>query len=193
GLSGSGTCTVVRYDNSPAQNVSGITHANVSPYRFVSNASGFTFTSARLRFNRAQIPGSGIINAQTVRVYRRPTPGTGAFSLLPNDYDASFPDEVRATTTAFSEFVLASNDNQLPVELVAFTGQKVAQGVELAWRTASEQNNAGFEVQRRSEKRGASNAEWQVLGFVRGNGTTTEAQSYSFLDRSASGKVQYRV
>ncbi len=193
GVSGSGTCTVERYDNSPAQNVSGITHANVSPYRFVINASGFTFTSARLRFDRTQIPGSGITNAQTVRVYRRPTPGTGAFSLLPNDYNPSFPNEVRATTTAFSEFVLASDDNSLPVELVAFTGRKVEQGVELAWRTASEQNNAGFEVQRRSVNREVSSEQWQVLGFVRGNGTTTEAQSYSFLDRTASGKVQYRL
>jgi hypothetical protein len=31
------------------------------------------------------------------------------------------------------------------------------------------------------------------LGFVRGAGTTTEIQSYSFLDKTASGKVQYRL
>jgi hypothetical protein len=127
-----------------------------------------------------------------VSVYRRPTPGTGAFSILPNTFNASFPDEVRATTTAFSEFILGSNDNSLPVELVAFTARNTAEGVQLTWRTASEQNNAGFEVQRRSENRGAS-AEWQVLGFVRGAGTTAEAQSYTFLDKSASGKVQYRL
>jgi hypothetical protein len=65
-------------------------------------------------------------------------------------------------------------------------------GIELHWKTATELNNSGFEVQRRSENRGAS-AEWQVLGFVRGAGTTTEAQSYSFLDNSAVGKVQYRL
>ncbi|MFQ3609155.1 MAG: T9SS type A sorting domain-containing protein, partial [Chloroherpetonaceae bacterium] len=49
-------------------------------------------------------------------------------------------------------------------------------------------NNAGFEVERKSQ-----GATWNTLGFVRGNGTTTEAQSYSFLDRTASGKVQYRL
>jgi hypothetical protein len=88
----------------------------------------------------------------------------------------------------------------LPVELIAFSGRKTNDGILLSWKTASEHNNAGFEVQRRIEKResrseagGASNEAWQVLGFVRGNGTTTEAQSYSFLDRSASGKVQYRL
>ena len=80
----------------------------------------------------------------------------------------------------------------LPVELTAFNAALTSNGVMLSWRTASELNNAGFEVQRRSGNRGASE-EWQVLGFVRGAGTTTEAQSYSFLDRTASGKLQYRL
>jgi hypothetical protein len=80
----------------------------------------------------------------------------------------------------------------LPVELTAFNATVTNDGVLLSWRTASELNNAGFEVQRRSGNRGASE-EWQVLGFVRGAGTTTEAQSYSFLDRTASGKLQYRL
>jgi hypothetical protein len=193
GVSGTGTCTVQRFD-APASNISftGTPPTFTSQYRFVITASGFTFTSAELRFNRTQIPNAGITNAGTVSVYRRPTPGTGAFSILPNTFNASFPDEVRATTTAFSEFILGSNDNSLPVELVAFTARNTAEGVQLTWRTASEQNNAGFEVQRRSENRGAS-AEWQVLGFVRGAGTTAEAQSYTFLDKSASGKVQYRL
>jgi len=190
GVSGTGTCTVQRFD-APASNISftGTPPTFTSQYRFVITASGFTFTSAELRFNRTQIPNAGITNAGTVSVYRRPTPGTGAFSILPNAFNPSFPDEVRATTTAFSEFILGSNDNSLPVELVAFTARNTAEGVQLAWRTASEQNNAGFEVQRRSEKA----SEWQVLGFVRGAGTTTEAQSYSFLDNSAVGKVQYRL
>jgi hypothetical protein len=190
GVSGTGTCTVQRFD-APASNISftGTPPTFTSQYRFVITASGFTFTSAELRFNRTQIPNAGITNAGTVRVYRRPTPSTGAFSILPNAFNASFPDEVRATTTAFSEFILGSNDNQLPVELVAFTARNTAEGVQLTWRTASEQNNAGFEVQRRSEKA----SEWQVLGFVRGAGTTAEAQSYTFLDKSASGKVQYRL
>jgi hypothetical protein len=193
GVSGTGTCTVQRFD-APASNISftDTPPTFTSQYRFVITASGFTFSQAELRFNRTQIPNAGITNAGTVRVYRRPTPGTGAFSILPNAFNSSFPDEVRATTTAFSEFILGSNDNQLPVELTEFGFRKVDFGIELHWKTATELNNSGFEVQRRSENRGAS-AEWQVLGFVRGAGTTTEAQSYSFLDNSAVGKVQYRL
>ncbi len=89
-------------------------------------------------------------------------------------------DEIRVSTT----WAEAS----LPVELTAFNAAVTNDGVLLSWRTASELNNAGFEVERK-----ANNGTWNTLGFVRGNGTTTEAQSYSFLDRTASGKVQYRL
>ncbi len=191
GVSGSGTCVVERYDSSASNLVfAGTPPTNISRYRFLIKPIDFSFTSAELRFNRNQIPNSGITNAQTVNVYRRATPGVGTFSPLSNTFDPAFPDEVRATTTAFSELILGSDDanNQLPVELVEFVGRKVSEGVQLLWRTASELNNAGFEVERKSES-----TTWNTLGFVRGAGTATEAQSYSFLDNSASGKVQYRL
>ncbi len=79
----------------------------------------------------------------------------------------------------------------LPVELSDFKAQQHERGVELIWTTASEKNNAGFEVQRRTEN--SAGTSWSVLGFVKGNGTTSEAKSYSFVDRTASGKVQYRL
>jgi parallel beta-helix repeat protein len=94
-------------------------------------------------------------------------------------------------SVVFQPFALG--DVSLPVELVEFSARKTTNGILLSWKTLSEQNNRGFEVQRRSQNREASNKEWEILGFVRGNGTTTEAQSYSFLDKTASGVVQYRL
>jgi hypothetical protein len=76
----------------------------------------------------------------------------------------------------------------LPVELISFSARTTDGGVLLSWRTASELNNAGFEVERQSNA-GA----WNTLGFVEGRGTTTQTQSYFFLDKSASGKVFYRL
>lgn len=62
----------------------------------------------------------------------------------------------------------------VPVELVAFTATTDANDVVLEWGTASETNNAGFEIQL-LDGESASN-----LGFVDGHGTTTEAHSYTF-------------
>ncbi|MFQ3598505.1 MAG: T9SS type A sorting domain-containing protein [Chloroherpetonaceae bacterium] len=76
----------------------------------------------------------------------------------------------------------------LPVELVSFTGTYLNGRVELQWQTASEQNNEGFFVERRQGE-----GVWQTLGFVRGKGTTTEAQLYRFNDETAVGMVSYRL
>ncbi|MCB0517744.1 MAG: T9SS type A sorting domain-containing protein [Lewinellaceae bacterium] len=65
----------------------------------------------------------------------------------------------------------------LPVELVRFTGKEVDGKALLEWETASELNNEGFNVERSRDGR-----LWENIGFVAGNGTTTTAQYYSFLD-----------
>ncbi|MFQ3596987.1 MAG: hypothetical protein SNJ66_01460, partial [Chloroherpetonaceae bacterium] len=149
--------------------------------------SGFTYA---LTLDLSTL--AGVQNFNTLKVLRRnnaSSPWVDVETLSGVTITRHAPFITVAGLTSFSDFTIASDaSNQLPVELTSFTARKTAQGVELAWQTASEQNNAGFEVERKSE-----GATWNTLGFVRGNGTTTEAQSYSFLDNSASGKVQYRL
>ncbi len=62
----------------------------------------------------------------------------------------------------------------VPVELVSFNAVVNGTDVSLNWATASETNNAGFEVQVQNGE------DWNVLGFVEGHGTTTEAQTYGY-------------
>ncbi|MFB6099274.1 MAG: hypothetical protein ABEK84_09240 [Salinibacter sp.] len=51
--------------------------------------------------------------------------------------------------SAFSEFALGgSSANPLPVELAGLEAQLDGDAVHLTWQTASETNNAGFEVER---------------------------------------------
>ncbi len=66
------------------------------------------------------------------------------------------------------------SESPIPVELTSFTATANGQAILLAWETASETNNAGFEVQMRQGET------WLPLGFVEGHGTTTEAQAYSY-------------
>ncbi|MFQ5571494.1 MAG: trypsin-like peptidase domain-containing protein, partial [Rhodothermales bacterium] len=68
----------------------------------------------------------------------------------------------------------------LPVELVSFEALLDGQAVELFWETASETNNAGFEIQHRPGTAGSA-GDWNVLSFVEGYGTTLEPQHYSYL------------
>ena len=70
-------------------------------------------------------------------------------------------------------------EGPLPVELARFDVASEGRRAQLTWQTASETNNAGFEVQRTTEE-SSGEAEWTVLGFVEGAGTTTSPQSYRF-------------
>jgi len=82
----------------------------------------------------------------------------------------------------------------LPVELVSFSASQKHNGVELRWRTATEVNNYGFEIERKAMNNGQlSMNNWGKVGFVEGNGTTNVPKSYSFVDKNANGKILYRL
>jgi hypothetical protein len=58
----------------------------------------------------------------------------------------------------------------------------------LSWQTATEKNNAGFDIERSTDSTAFSK-----IGRVKGNGTTTQSHSYTFTDKTASGTVYYRL
>lgn len=85
--------------------------------------------------------------------------------------------------------MLITYNQIIPVELVSFNALVSGNSVNLSWHTASELNNSGFEIQRKSE-----NSDWMRIGFVEGAGTTTEGSTYSFSDTNPNqGKVSYRL
>ena len=81
----------------------------------------------------------------------------------------------------------------IPVELTSFTASVVEGNVVLNWITATELNNSGFEIERQKTKDEKSE-EWESIGFVNGNGTSTSVHSYSFVDKNTNeGKSYYRL
>lgn len=65
----------------------------------------------------------------------------------------------------------------LPVEFGSFNVTEDAGTAILDWTTYTETNNAGFEVEHRT----STDLPYQSLGFVTGQGTTVEPQSYQFV------------
>jgi hypothetical protein len=178
---GSGNVTVSRL-NSPPTGRNGIPQdATVSSYRTIINAeSGLTFgVGTQVRFDASQFDGINV--PEDVDVYARPSVNFGTFSLLATEYIGE-TNEIAATVTGFSEFVFVSNNanNPLPVELTSFTASLEGEAVALAWSTATETNNAGFDVERSTD-----GETFTTIGFEPGVGTTEEAQSYRFVDREA--------
>jgi len=83
----------------------------------------------------------------------------------------------------------------LPVELTSFTAEIVDNGVQLYWRTETEVDNYGFEVERTNVKSQSSNEYgWDKIGFVEGYGNSNSPKEYTFIDRSLiEGEYSYRL
>lgn len=94
----------------------------------------------------------------------------------------------------FSRWTLGSTSAPLPVQLSSFAAAAGLRGATLTWKTASEVDNAGFEVERREigDLR-LTNVDYQKVGFVAGAGTSTSERSYSFTDAPAPGRYAYRL
>ena len=81
-----------------------------------------------------------------------------------------------------------SLDVIVPVELTSFSASSDKNDIILTWNTATEVNNQGFEIQRKTA------GEFERVGFVEGKGTTTEMQNYLFKDKNLlSGSYTYRL
>jgi len=94
-----------------------------------------------------------------------------------------------AVGTARAPVVVFLNQLTVPVELTSFNASVNENDVQLSWTTATETNNKGFSIERKS-----GSSEFLEVGFVPGFGTTTEYHSYSFEDKNLpEGKYQYRL
>lgn len=84
---------------------------------------------------------------------------------------------------------IISDSVNLPVELDGFTVSQVDGNINLKWKTISEKNNKGFEIQR-----SINQSEFLPIGFVKGNGTTLNINNYEFNDGpSFNGDYRYRL
>ena len=82
--------------------------------------------------------------------------------------------------------------NLLPVELTSFNSAVHGKEVNLTWKTATEVNSYGFEIQK-SEVR-SQNGGWEKVGFVQASGNSNSPREYTFSDNNLQeGKYQYRL
>jgi hypothetical protein len=72
--------------------------------------------------------------------------------------------------------------NPLPVELSSFTASVLNNTVLLKWRTETEVNNYGFEIERKTGSRQSAVGEWEQIAFIEGFGNSNSPKEYSFED-----------
>ncbi|MEM1325877.1 MAG: choice-of-anchor Q domain-containing protein [Bacteroidota bacterium] len=190
-------------------------HYEINPTADASTATG----TVTLYFTQSEFDGFNAAPSSVLDLPTSPTDNFGKANLRvskfsgnsinnsgePNDYDSSTilinPDdndivwnadlmrwEVTFETVGFSGFFIQTEDAPLPVELLSFEASTVEQQILLTWATASELNNAGFEVQRSVDPLLKN---WEVIGFVKGAGTTLEHVDYKFYDEQPLSALNY--
>lgn len=136
----------------------------------------------------------GAYSGKRIRVYTNngvvggsEQPGIGhyaPFSNLSSFIWCDFDHNTLSNQTSFSAYRIYGTSQStytvLPVELISFTISTVENTYfQLHWSTATELNNAGFEIQRSEDAH-----DFNTIGFVAGNGTTLVPHAYQFDDRN---------
>ena len=123
-------------------------------------------------------------------------PITGSESIYNDDHGAQLiivdDQEMTLEFHSLSDGVVDSKTiiDALPVELAFFAANLNGNNVELHWRTETEINNYGFNIERRTDI-----SEWLSIGFVEGHGNSNSPKDYSFTDTdiNQSGTYYYRL
>jgi hypothetical protein len=111
-------------------------------------------------------------------------------------YGVSFSDDAHGNAVGSSGAIIRTTNGGgiIPVELTGFSGFAEGSEVTLRWQTASETNNKGFDIERQVHSLQPAVGNWEMIGFVNGNGTTTNPESYTFVDKNVPlGNISYRL
>ena len=137
-------------------------------------------------------PGTNTITVSTYSPTHDNGDGTyGAFGDTPyEDMGGTAANSFGGFGSISEPFTLAYDmTTALPVELTNFQVRKEGKESRISWKTESEENNRGFEIQKSED-----GENWEELAWVNGKGTTNISQSYSYTDYNPSnGNNYYRI
>jgi len=172
----------VKYQASPGPYVVCLAGTISPPQTLISSTGNGTRIG---RFKITVAAGFSVYNANVNFV----TAGALRTKVVASPTDGGTAADISALGTMTNELA----NPPLPVQLASFTGSvENKRDAVLSWKTASETNNQGFEIERAVV--GSGNLEFRKITFVSGMGTKNTPTSYSFDDKKLqTGKYQYRL
>jgi hypothetical protein len=164
----------------------------LSSYKDYRNAPAFPFTGNVEHLMWYQRSAAGLAITITYNIppnsVMRIRDQVGGVLLNLGPFTGSGSTAIPGSYPFTTALLLMEYTDVVPVELTSFTAVISGSDVHLNWTTATETNNRGFDIERKTS------LTWETLGFVAGFGTTTEPKTYTFIDQNVSnGKYVYRL
>ena len=140
------------------------------------------------------LPSTDIIdpdNDPTIKLFKRKSVGvdasgsdgwndTGSILVSANNSTKVVVFNTSGHVTSFSQFIVSSTTSPLPITLLEFTAKRISnEDVRLDWKTATEINNLGFEIE--SSRDGVN---FEKIAFVDGAGNSVDIRSYDYTHRN---------
>jgi len=129
-------------------------------------------------------------NADSMAIANRPEIVKGIYTYEFILTDGSYGVHNAKYTVKILQDALQNLGAVVPVELISFQAAANNGNVTLNWQTATETNNKGFEIEKNYRN------SWAPVGFVNGKGSSSQLNSYSYVDNSSNGgngTISYRL
>lgn len=166
------------------------TDMNINYNVFIDNGDGI-FNAATDNLNI--FTGNTLLNSANSYKYQ-----SGVQPYLPWSNQKPYADRslwIVVTTPARPNafyYLITNGCTPLPVQFASFTALRIRENIMLKWVTATELNNKGFYIERKS-----GNGDWQVMGYVASqaaDGNSNENLFYNYTDYNNLKAVsQYRI
>jgi hypothetical protein len=128
-------------------------------------------------------------NMNTAQVWKQSTL-TGPWQRVGNQQNIPMtnPRSITVTTTNFSKWTVSDENNPLPVDLLSLQAKYIRTFAELTWTTASERDNAGFQIQRSTD-----GIDFENIGNVDVTLQPKLINTYTFKDYDVTKDSYYRL
>jgi hypothetical protein len=178
-----GVTTVERYHAAAtgSGNQSILRVFNISPSNNDLNAS------LKFRYKESELNG---LTEADLRLFSSPNGLNNSWSLRSGSVNPEQNYVELSGINSFGYWTIADVNYPIPVELTSFSASTDDYAVILKWTTATENQNKGWEIERKLK----TEKTWDRISFVDGQGTTTKPSSYQFRDDQVlEGLYQYRL
>lgn len=209
GFSGGNTSVFYNHNKNSNRSVlgSGIHHIAAGGFYTIVTAAS-TYDATIEFFYSGISEWSAISNENDLRIcYWDPDSGTaGQWEILESANQTVIPESHKITVSGvnfelfkYSLFTLgsSSSDNSLPVQLLSYAANFAKDGMEITWETASELNNAGFELWRSV----GTDSVFELISSFKNNpelaglGSSNYGREYHFTDHTVlpGGTYYYKL